>query len=52
LAAYYSPDSFRATGITSFLENDGTLEAAQRIAGHADSVEIEQNPDRANSPLN
>ena|ERR1700693_4601035 len=29
--------SFRATGITNFLENDGTLEAAQRIAGHADS---------------
>ena len=28
---------FRATGITNFLENDGTLEAAQRIAGHADS---------------
>ena len=29
--------SFRATGITNFLENDGTLESAQRIAGHADS---------------
>jgi hypothetical protein len=26
-----------ATGITNFLENDGTLKAAQRIAGHADS---------------
>jgi site-specific recombinase XerD len=37
LPAYYSPHSFRATGITNFLENDGTLEAAQRIAGHADS---------------
>src|ERR1700730_6792044 len=24
-------------GITNFLENDGTLQAAQRIAGHADS---------------
>jgi pyruvate/2-oxoglutarate dehydrogenase complex dihydrolipoamide dehydrogenase (E3) component len=35
--AHYSPHSFRATGITNFLENDGTLEAAQRIAGHADS---------------
>jgi integrase/recombinase XerD len=34
---YYSPHSFRATGITNFLENDGTLEAAQRIAGHAES---------------
>jgi hypothetical protein len=33
----YSLHSFRATGITNFLENDGTLEAAQRIAGHADS---------------
>jgi integrase/recombinase XerD len=35
LPAHYSPHSFRATGITNFLENDGTLEAAQRIAGHA-----------------
>jgi hypothetical protein len=24
-------------GITNYLENDGTLEVAQRIAGHADS---------------
>jgi site-specific recombinase XerC len=37
LPAHYSPHSFRATGITNFLKNDGTLEAAQRIAGHADS---------------
>jgi integrase/recombinase XerD len=37
LPAHYSPHSFRATGITNFLDNDGTLEAAQRIAGHADS---------------
>jgi hypothetical protein len=37
LPARYSPHSFRATGITNFLENDGTLEAAQRIAGHADT---------------
>jgi hypothetical protein len=37
LPAHYSPHSFRATGITNFLEDDGTLEAAQRIAGHADS---------------
>src|SRR5262249_26693293 len=35
LPAHYSPYSFRATGITNFPENDGTLEAAQRIAGHA-----------------
>ena len=27
----------RATGITSFLENDGELETAQRIAAHSDS---------------
>jgi integrase/recombinase XerD len=37
LPAHYSPHSFRATGITNFLENDGALEVAQRIAGHADS---------------
>ncbi len=37
LPAHYSPHSFRATGITNFLENDGSLEAAQRMAGHADS---------------
>src|SRR6202008_3910532 len=37
LPAHYSPHSFRTTGITNFLENDGTLEAAQRIAGHSDS---------------
>jgi integrase len=36
LPAHYSPHSFRATGIANFLENDGTLEAAQRTAG-ADS---------------
>jgi site-specific recombinase XerD len=29
--------SFRATGITNYLENGGTLEMAQYIAGHADS---------------
>ena len=28
---------FFGTGITNFLENGGTLEVAQRIAGHADS---------------
>ena len=32
---HYSPHSFRATGITNYLENGGTLEVAQRIAGHA-----------------
>ena len=28
--------SMRGTGITNFLENGGTVEAAQRMAGHAD----------------
>lgn len=36
----YSPHSFRATGITNYLENGGILEVAQRIAGHADSRTI------------
>jgi site-specific recombinase XerD len=33
----YSCHSLRATGITTFLENGGSLETAQWIAGHADS---------------
>jgi site-specific recombinase XerD len=37
IATIYSNHSFRAAGITNFLENGGTLEVAQRIAGHADS---------------
>jgi integrase/recombinase XerD len=37
LSDAFFPHSFRATGITNFLENGGTLEVAQRIAGHADS---------------
>jgi site-specific recombinase XerD len=37
LPAHYSPHSFRATGVTNFPENDGILEAAQRVAGRADS---------------
>ena len=43
LQAHYSPHSFRATGITNFLENDSTLEAAQRIAGQLD---LEEPPTR------
>jgi integrase/recombinase XerD len=35
LSDAFSPHSFRATGITNFMENGGMLEAAQRIAGHA-----------------
>ncbi len=37
LPTLFSNHSFRATGITTFLENGGQLEVAQRIAGHADS---------------
>lgn len=33
----FTNHSFRATGITTFLENGGSLESAQFIAGHADS---------------
>lgn len=33
----FTNHSFRATGITTFLENGGSLESAQYIAGHADS---------------
>ncbi len=32
-----SPHSFRASGLTRFLEEGGTLEGAQNIADHADS---------------
>jgi integrase/recombinase XerD len=34
--------SLRAAGITNFLENGGSLEAAQRMAGHADSRTTKQ----------
>jgi site-specific recombinase XerD len=33
----YSPHSFRASGLTRFLEEGGTLEGAQNIADHANS---------------
>lgn len=33
----FSNHSFRATGITEFLSNGGTLETAQQLANHADS---------------
>lgn len=36
LPTLFSNHSFRTTGITTFLENGGQLETAQRIAGHAD----------------
>jgi len=31
LPAHYSPHSFRATGITNFLENDGTLKPLREV---------------------
>jgi integrase len=37
LPAAFSDHSFRASGITQFLENGGSLETAQQIADHADS---------------
>lgn len=37
LPAAFSNHSFRATGITQFLESGGSLETAQQIANHADS---------------
>lgn len=37
IAGEFTNHSFRATGITTFLENGGSLESAQYIAGHADS---------------
>ncbi len=41
LAAGLSPEicchSFRATGITRYMDNGGRIEHAQRIAGHADA---------------
>jgi hypothetical protein len=37
LVGKYSPHSFRVTVLTRFLEEGGTLEAAQNIADHADS---------------
>jgi len=33
----FSNHSFRATGITEFLANGGSLETAQQLANHADS---------------
>jgi integrase/recombinase XerD len=35
LSTIYSNHSFRAAGITNFLENGGNFEVAQRIASHA-----------------
>jgi integrase/recombinase XerD len=41
LSDAFSPHSFTATGITNFLENGGTLEVTQRIAGHARQPDYE-----------
>jgi len=37
LSPVYSPHSMRATGITNYLLNGGSIEVAQDIAGHADA---------------
>ncbi|MFN7140940.1 MAG: tyrosine-type recombinase/integrase, partial [Limisphaerales bacterium] len=37
LPELFSNHSFRATGITEFLANGGSLETAQQLANHADS---------------
>ena len=37
VSTIYSNHSLRAAGITNFLENGGSLEAAQRMASHPDS---------------
>jgi hypothetical protein len=53
LSIIYSNHSFRAAGITNYLENDGTLEVAQRIAGHASRCSIIERswaPCRTRSP--
>ena len=45
-----SPHSFRATGITIYLENGGTLETAQKIAAH-ESPRTTKLYDRTNDQL-
>ena len=42
VSSIYCNHSLRAAGITNFLENGGSLEAAQRMAGHADSRTTKQ----------
>lgn len=37
IPSVFSNHSFRATGITQFLANGGSLEIAQELANHADS---------------
>jgi hypothetical protein len=34
--------SFRATGITTYLKNDGTLEKAATMANHPDRMQLQQ----------
>lgn len=37
IPSVFSNHSFRATGLTEFLVNGGSLETAQELANHADS---------------
>lgn len=50
IKAEISPHSFRATGITAYLENGGTIEHAQRIAAH-ESPRTTKLYDRTNEQL-
>jgi len=44
LSAPVSCHSFRAAGITVYLENKGTLEAAQKIAAHDEALRSDRRP--------
>jgi integrase len=50
LPAAISNHTFRATGITAYLENGGTLEKAQQIAAH-ESARTTKLYDRTNAEL-
>jgi hypothetical protein len=39
--------TFRATGITAYLDNGGTLEHAQQIAAHDEALRSHERPDHA-----
>ena len=45
-----SPHSFRATGITAYLENGGTIEHAQQIAAHASPKSTQSSVFHISSP--
>ena len=51
LVSAYSAHSFRAAGIANLLTNEGPLQVAQQIAGHADSRTIKLYDRRAQQVL-